>query len=68
MFIVYGLEYGATNMSKAKRGGKVSAHSSHQSSSRGGGGVEISPTITNMLEELKQLIKKTQVGVVTTDN
>ena len=56
-------------MSKAKRGGKVSAHSSHQSSSRGGGGgVEISPTITNMLEELKQLIKKTQVGVVTTDN
>ena len=55
-------------MSKAKRGGKVSAHSSHQSSSRGGGGVEISPTIANMLEELKQLIKKTQVGVVTTDN
>ena len=57
-------------MSKAKRGGKVSAHSSHQSSSRGGGGggVEISPTIANMLEELKQLVKKTQVGVVTTDN
>lgn len=55
-------------MSKAKRGGKVSAHSSHQSFSRGGGGgvsVEISPTITNMLEELKQLVKKTQVGVVT---
>ncbi|XP_003386069.1 PREDICTED: SAGA-associated factor 29-like [Amphimedon queenslandica] len=50
-------------MSKAKRGGKVSAHSSHQSFSRGGGGgasVEISPTITNMLEELKQLVKKTQ--------
>lgn len=49
-------------MSKAKRGGKISAYGSHQaqtgSSSRQ---VEVSPTITNMLDELQQLVKKTQV-------
>ena len=57
-------------MSKAKRttgGGKVAAYSSHQSSSSASSSrtntTDVSPTVTNMLLELQQLIKKTQVGV-----
>lgn len=58
-------------MSKAKRtagasSGKVAAfsHQSVASSSSSSRQVEVSPTISNILQELQQLIKKTQVGVV----
>ena len=59
-------------MSKMRRGGKIAAYgsqhqpqsSSQPSSSSSSRPVEVSPTITNMLQELQELIKKTQVGVV----
>lgn len=59
-------------MSKMRRGGKIAAYgsqhqpqaSSQSSSSSSSRPVEVSPTIANMLQELHELIKKTQVGVV----